>query len=132
MQFRKYRKITRTYACELSQADFEAREGKIQTLHGLATFQPGDYLARNSVDEWPISRQKVETCYRLVQAGEDGWSWYQPTDIREAAQMTEPFTVQGVLGKVGDYLVRGGESEWPVDCEIFEQDYALVEEEWAG
>jgi len=129
MQFKKYRKVTLTYARELSQEDYEVRGGKVQTLHGLATFEPGDYLARNSVDEWPISRQKVSTCYCLVQPDKDGWSWYQPTDIREAVQMTEPFIVQGVQGKAGDYLVRGGTSEWPVDREVFEREYAPVEEE---
>ncbi len=132
MHFKKYRKITLTYARELSQEEYEARGGKVQTLHGLATFETGDYLARNSVDEWPISKGKMETCYRLVQVDKNGWSWYQPTDIREAVQMTEPFTVQGVQGKAGDYLVRGGTSEWPVDREIFEREYVPVEEGQVG
>ena len=36
--------------------------------------------------------------------------------------------IEGKQGKAGDYLVLGGEGGWPVDCEIFEQSYTLVEQ----
>ena len=31
-------------------------------------------------------------------------------------------------GEAGDYLVRSGKSQWPVDREIFEASYRLIEE----
>jgi len=127
-KFQKYRKVAPTCARQLNQSDYAARGGSILTLHGVATFVPGDYLWRNSKDQWNISLHKMETCYRYLRPDQDGWNWYEPIDVRYAVQMAEPFIAQGVNGNVGDYLVMSGQSEWPVDRGIFETEYELVEE----
>jgi len=129
MQFKRYRKTTMTVARPLTEDDFLSRNGIIQTNEGPCHFMSGDFLARDAKGEWPIYRREIERNY--TQAGEsdsDGWANYQPLDIREACQMTEPFTAGGLQGQVDDYLVRSGGNEWPVECEVFEASYTPVEE----
>ena len=101
--------------------------GSIQTIHGPAAFQSGDYLGRDAKDEYPIHRETLEQNYRKVSDEDaEGFASYEPQDIREAMQMNEPFKANGVWGKPGDYLLRQGNRTWPVDREIFESSYALV------
>lgn len=59
---------------------------------------------------------------------EEGFAHYMRTDTSFAAQMPEPFTIDGMRGQAGDYLVINDGSAWPVDCEIFEQSYVEVSE----
>ena len=127
MQFQQYRKTTLTHARRLTEQDYQMRGGTIQTIHGPATFRPGDYLGRDAKDEYPIHCETLEQNYCKV-SGEDadGFASYEPQDIREAVQMHKPFEANGVRGKPGDYLLRQGNRTWPVDREIFESSYALV------
>lgn len=127
MQFKQYRKTTCTVARQLTHADFVARNGVIQTLEGERSFEVGDYLAKDAKGEWPITRAKMERDYRRVSNPDaSGFAEYQPLDVREAAQSDEPFTINGLTGKAGDYHVRSGGNEWIVDREIFENGYEEV------
>src|SRR5215469_5025986 len=116
--FQKYRKIIPTIARQFNQADYEQHGGAIQTNEGPASFEAGDYLARDAKGKCPIHQMTIESHYQCI-AGPDseGWCTFQPLDIREACQMNEEFTVRGLTGKPGDYLVRSGERAWPVERE---------------
>jgi hypothetical protein len=128
MQFRRYRKTTLIEARQLSKQDYIHRRGVIHTLEGPAAFKPGDYLARDHKGQWPISRARMERTYRRVSAPDrQGWARWQSLEIREACQMSKPFTVGGLRGKAGDYLVRGDGHAWPVNQELFRTTYTSVE-----
>lgn len=127
MQFRNYRKTSLTKARLLTQLDFQQRKGIIQTIHGPATFQVGDYLGRDAMDEYPIGRETLKQNYRKIsQEDAEGYACYRTLDIREAVQMSQAFEAGGVRGKPGDYLVKKGTRTWPVDRTIFESSYELV------
>jgi len=64
---------------------------------------------------------------KVAPEDEDGFAQYLRTDVSFAAQMPEPFTIDGMRGKAGDYLVVNEGAGWPVDREIFEQTYTPVE-----
>jgi hypothetical protein len=129
MNFRKYRKKTVTVARKLSVQDLLELKGLIQTLEGPKSFLVGDYLAKDSKGVWPIRKEKIEQDYRKVSDEDrDGFASYQPLDIREACQMNESFIIGSLTGKAGDYLVKSNSSEWPVDRQIFESSYELVED----
>jgi hypothetical protein len=69
----------------------------------------------------------MERTYRRVSAPDrHGWSRWQSLEIREACQMSRPFTVEGLQGKAGDFLVRSNGHAWPVDQELFRATYTLV------
>ena len=128
MEFKSYRKITPTVARVLTELDYDERGGIVETNEGKAAFLPGDYLARDTKGAWPIGVLNIRTNYRrLSEADEAGYVLYQPLSTRLAAQMVEPFEVDGLIGKAGDYLVKSANGAWPVDREIFEAAYALVE-----
>jgi len=129
--FRLYRKITPTMARILTEFDYDARGGIIQTNEGPKSFLPGDSLARDGKGEWPIAASTIRVGYeRLGPAATDGFVAYRSTKLHEACQMSEAFTVGTLSGKPGDYyLVREGDREWPIDREIFEASYELAEEE---
>jgi hypothetical protein len=127
IEFKAYRQITPTRARKLAQRDFETRHGIIETLEGPQPFQPGDYLAHDAKGEWPIKQATIEKKYVIVAPeDEDGFAAYIRLDSRLAAQMPEPFFIEGMHGKAGDYLVLSGGGGWSVDREIFEQTYAPV------
>lgn len=128
MQFRKYRKTALIEARQLSHQDFLQTEGIIQTLEGPASFTAGDYLARDRKGQWPIRRAKMESSYQQMSSPDcSGWARYQSLEIREACQMPQPFTAAGLRGKAGDFLVRSGGHEWPVDQELFRATYILIQ-----
>lgn len=128
MQFRRYRKTVLIEARQLSRQDYIRRRGVIRTLEGPVTFKTGDYLARDRKGEWPISRSKMEKNYRRMSAPDrQGWARWQSLEVREACQMSNPFTVNGLHGKAGDYLVRSGGHAWPVDQGLFRATYTPVE-----
>lgn len=128
MQFRRYRKTALIEARQLSRQDYIHRRGVIRTLEGPVPFKAGDYLARDRKGQWPISRSRMERTYRRVSAPDrQGWARWQSLEVREACQMSKPFTVDGLHGKAGDYLVRGGGHTRPVDQELFRATYTLVE-----
>jgi hypothetical protein len=124
LTFQHYRKITKTRARPLTEKDYQARGGTIQTIEGPATFKIGDYLGRDDKGEFPIRRAKVERDYQQITLPDaSGWAEYMPLDVREAAQVNEPFELNGQHGKAGDYIVRGSDSQWIVDRELFEASY---------
>lgn len=72
----------------------------------------------------------MQRSYRKVSSeDENGFAQYLRTDTSFAAQMPEPFIIDGMRGDTGDYLVMNGGVAWPVAREIFEQSYKLVEEQ---
>lgn len=129
--FRRYRKMQPTIARRLSEEDYQRYHGMIQTLEGTHPFQVGDYLARDNKGVWPIERTTIQkSFYCISEPDAEGWAAYQALDIREAVQMEDNFTIDGLTGKKGDYLVRStwGGTGRPVDREIFESTYALMEQ----
>lgn len=129
--FKRYCKMEPTIARRLSEEDYRLYQGKIQTLEGVHSFQVGDYLARDDKGMWPIARSTMQKrFYRVSEPDLDGWAAYQALDIREAVQMEDNFTIDGLIGKKGDYLVRStwGGTGRPVDREIFEATYILIEQ----
>jgi hypothetical protein len=129
--FRRYRKMQPTIARRLSEEDYQRYHGMIQTLEGTRPFQVGDYLARDNKGIWPIERTTIQkSFYCTSEPDAEGWAAYQALDIREAVQMEDNFIIDGLTGKKGDYLVRStwGGTGRPVDREIFESTYALMEQ----
>ena len=131
MEFRTYRKVSLTEARVLTQEDANRWGGIIYTLEGPEGFQVGDYLGRDEKGEWPIKREHIERDYQRVSAFDiNGFALYQPLDVRGACQMHHVFTVpshNSIAGKPGDYLVQSRGMQWPVDREIFERAYVLVD-----
>lgn len=130
LPFQSFRKSAPVKARPLTEDDYMQREGIIQSLEGPIGFQPGDYLARGIQDEeWPILAEEMAAHYQQIAApGADGFAFYRATDIRQALQIAESFTVRMkngdvATGKAGDYLVRSGDSAWVVDRDIFESSY---------
>lgn len=133
LQFKQYRKRTLTFARPLTLEDWSKRGALIQTLEGFAHFDVGDYLAKDSKGEWPIPKDTLENNYLPVSnISTDGWCYYRLIGIREAALTLEPVDIGTLHADAGYYLVRNqGDASghvWPVDPEIFEQGYELVEE----
>jgi hypothetical protein len=127
--FRRYKKIAPTLARLLTAQDDEERQGLVYAPEGILQFKPGDYLAKDAKGEWVIRQATMQERYRKVAAEDEaGFAPYLRTDNSFAAQMPEPFTIDGMQGKAGDYLVVNEGSGWPVDREIFEQTYALAED----
>jgi hypothetical protein len=128
--FKKYRKVARTLARVLTPQDYEERQGLIYAPEGILKFTPGDYLAKDAKGEWPIRQATMRDRYvKGAPEEEDGFAQYLRTDVSFAAQMPEPFTIDRMRGRAGDYLVLNEGGGWPVDREIFEQTYELVEEQ---
>lgn len=128
IEFKKYKKIARTRARLLTRQDYEERQGLIYAPEGILKFTPGDYVAKDAKGEWPIRQATMRERYvQVAPEEEDGFAYYLRTDASFAAQMPEPFTIDGMRGKAGDYLVVNEGAGWPVDREIFEQTYAPVE-----
>ena len=130
IEFKKYRKVAWTRARLLTVRDFEERQGLIYAPEGILQFTPGDYLAKDTKGEWPIWQTTMREKYVQV-APEDGegFACYQRIDVSFAAPLPESFIINGMRGKAGDYLVINDGASWPVDREIFEQTYKLVEQE---
>ncbi len=129
--FKRYCKMEPTIARRLTEEDYRRYRGEIETLEGAHPFQVGDYLARDDKGMYPIPRATIQKCfYRVNEPDRDGWAAYQALDIREAVQMEDNFTIDGLIGKKGDYLVRStwGGTGRPVDREIFESTYSLIEQ----
>ncbi|MBE3561132.1 MAG: hypothetical protein IMW89_18225 [Ktedonobacteraceae bacterium] len=128
--FKRYKKIARTIARVLTSQDYEERRGLVYAPEGILQFVPGDYLAKDAKGEWVIRQKTMQERYiKVACEDEDGFAQYLRTDVSFAAQMPEPFTIDGMQGKAGDYLVVNEGSGWPVDREIFEQTYELVEDQ---
>jgi hypothetical protein len=130
LNFSIYRKTALTQARLLTQADYEARAGFIQTLEGALSFEVGDYLARGSAgEEWPVRATTIlATKIPVSQPDAQGWVAYATATQVQAVQILEPFQVyreNGELfsGKAGDYLIDDGTSQWIVDQEIFKATY---------
>lgn len=122
------RKTALISARQLTTHDHDAYQGIIQTLEGPASFNAGDYLARDSKGMWPITRENIEQNYRqMSEPDQDGFARYQALHERRAIQMHSEFMVNGLHGKPGDYLVfsQGGHT-WPVDQEIFNMTYEVI------
>jgi hypothetical protein len=128
MDFKPYKRTAPTRARKLTEADHTLYHGSIATLEGPQPFLPGDYLATDAKGEWPIKQTTIEKHYRQVAAEDhEGFALYMQVRTRLAALMPEPFTIRGLQGKAGDYLVLGEYGGWPVDRELFEQTYILAE-----
>ena len=120
--------MAHTRARLLTQQDFEEQQGLIYAPEGILKFTPGDYVAKDTKGEWVIRQATMQERYVKVAPEEaDGFASYLRTDVSFAAPMPEPFTIDGMRGKAGDYLVVNEGAAWPVDREIFEQTYSLVE-----
>src|SRR5713226_2677700 len=114
MEFKTYRHIAPTRARKLTEADYTLRKGIIETLEGPQPFSPGDYIARDAKGEWPIKQETLGKKYiQVAPEDEEGFTGYMRLRPRLAAQMPVSFTIEGMHGKVGDYLVLGGEGGWP-------------------
>lgn len=129
IEFKRYKKVARTLARPLTSQDYEERQGVVHAPEGILKFTPGDYLAKDTKGEWVIWQSTMRDKYVKVSSeDEDGFAQYLRTDVSFTAQMPEPFTIDGMRGKAGDYLVINDGSAWPVVREIFEQSYVLAEE----
>jgi hypothetical protein len=128
--FKKYRKVALTTARPLTQQDYEERQGVVSAPEGILKFTPGDYLAKDAKGEWMIWQSTMQKKYIKVSSeDENNFAKYLRNDVSFAAQMPEAFTIDGMQGKAGDYLVINDGAAWPVDREIFEQSYKRVEEQ---
>jgi hypothetical protein len=127
--FKKYKKVAHTRARLLTLQDYEERQGLIYAPEGILQFIPGDYLAKDAKGEWTIRQATMRERYvKVASEDEDGFALYLRSDVSFAAPMPEPFTIDGMRGKAGDYLVVNEGAGWPVDREIFEQTYEPVEQ----
>jgi len=127
--FKKYKKVARTVARLLTAQDFEERQGVVHAPEGILKFTPGDYLAKDAKGEWTIWQTTMQEKYiKVAPEDEDGFAQYMRNDTSFAAQMPEPFIIDGMRGQAGDYLVINDGAAWPVNRGIFEQSYVLVEE----
>ena len=127
--FKKYKKVAPTQARLLTAQDYEERHGLIYAPEGILKFIPGDYVAKDAKGEWPIRQTTMRERYvKVAPEDGDGFAQYMRTDVSFAAPMPEPFTIDGMRGKAGDYLIINEGAGWPVDQEIFEQTYQIVEE----
>lgn len=127
--FKKYKKVARTVARLLTAQDFAERQGVVHAPEGILKFTPGDYLAKDTKGEWTIWQATMQEKYvQVVPEDEEGFAHYLRTDTSFAAQMPEPFIIDGMRGQAGDYLVINDGSAWPVNREIFEQSYVEVDE----
>jgi hypothetical protein len=130
IEFKKYKKVARTFARLLTSQDYEERKGVVYAPEGILKFTPGDYLAKDTKGEWTIWQSTMRDKYvKVAPEDQDGFAQYLRTDVSFAAKMPQPFTIDGMQGKAGDYLVINDGSAWPVAREIFEQSYTLVEEQ---
>ena len=131
-EWRRCTKVTPTRARVLTEADYQARQGVIDTREGPAPFAVGDYLATDDLGEYPIRKTTIEERYTLVEPSDsEGWAIYRSTEIREARRMFRVFeTDRGVIGLAGDYLMRGANGRtWPCAKTKFEQEYRWMEGE---
>lgn len=113
----------------LTSHDFEERGGLVYAPEGILQFTPGDYLAKDAKGEWVIRQATMANRYKKISDEDtEGFARYLRTDVSFVAQMPEPFVIDGMRGKAGDYFVVSESAGWPVDREIFEQTYTLVEE----
>lgn len=104
--FKRYKKVARTVARLLTTQDFEERQGVVHAPEGILKFTPGDYLAKDTKGEWTIWQATMRDKYvKVAHEDEDGFAQYIRNDTSFAAQMPEPFTIDGMRGQVGDYLV---------------------------
>jgi hypothetical protein len=130
--WQRYLKVTPTRARLLSQGDYLARSGIIHTREGDAPFLPGDYLALDTLGEYPISQKMIQLHYvrHSANADEAGFTLFLPVGPRYAIQLDEAFpTDQGLAGQPGDYLLRGQDGRsWPCARSKFEQEYRQLEE----
>ena len=126
---KRYRKITPTVARVLTEQDYQTYQGVIQTHEGPKAFLPGDYLATDGLGCWPIPIETIRAHYERVGAvDEEGYVTFLSREVREAIQMPGSFTINGLAGQPGDYLVFGHGSAWPVAREQFERSYALIDD----
>jgi len=129
IEFKRYKKVARTFARPLTAHDYEVRQGVVHAPEGILPFTPGDYLAKDMKGEWVIWQSTMQKSYTKVSSeDEEGFAQYLRTDVSFAAQMPEPFTIDTMRGKAGDYLVINDGAAWPVGREIFEQSYVLAKE----
>lgn len=130
IEFKRYKKVTPTLARLLTSQDYEERQGLVYAPEGILRFTPGDYLAKDAKGEWVLRQATVRDRYKkITDEDAEGFAQYLRTDVSFAARMPEAFVIDGMRGKAGDYLVINEGSGWPVDCEIFEQTYAMVADE---
>lgn len=129
IEFKKYKKTAPTQARLLTSQDFEERGGLVYAPEGILKFTPGDYLAQDAKGEWVIRQATMCDRYQKISDEDaEGFAQYLRTDVSFVAQMPEPFVIDGMRGKAGDYFVVNEGAGWPVDREIFEQTYALFEQ----
>lgn len=126
--FKKYKKVARTVARLLTAQDFEERQGVVHAPEGILKFTSGDYLAKDAKGEWTIWQTTMQAKYvKVTPEDEDGFAQYMRTDTSFAAQMPEPFAIDGMRGQAGDYLVINDGAAWPVNREIFEHSYVEID-----
>ena len=130
IEFKKYKKVARTLARVLNSQDYEERQGLIYAPEGILKFTPGDYLAKDAKGEWTVRQATMRDRYvKVAPEDEAGFAQYLRIDVSFAAQMPEPFTIDGMRGEAGDYLVVNEGAGWPVNREIFEQTYEPIEQD---
>ena len=102
----------------------------IYAPEGILKFTPGDYLAKDAKGEWTVRQATMRDRYvKVAPEDEAGFAQYLRIDVSFAAQMPEPFTIDGMRGEAGDYLVVNEGAGWPVNREIFEQTYEPIEQD---
>jgi hypothetical protein len=135
LTFLPFLKVAPISARQLTERDYENFKGSIQTLEGLQTFQPSDYLALGVKNEmWPMSKYTFEHRYYKVQDSDsEGFARYQRKNgVLYACQITDVFVVKRqngdvYHGKAGDYLVKSeNDNLHIVDCTIFEASYKPI------
>jgi hypothetical protein len=126
-------KVTPTRVRQLTEEDYAQRGGIIQTREGPEAFRVGDYLGHDGEGEYPISEKTIKACYARISAPDaQGWTLYQPKDVRLAIQMSGVFCIQGHRGpehgQPGDYLVSDSDGLrfWVCAREKFEAEYQLL------
>jgi hypothetical protein len=97
-----------TEARILTEEDYRAMGGQIQTNEGLSPFQVGDYLGRGWIVEqrchWPIRFTKMndpQYYRRLTEPDAEGWAFYKPLTQRRACQLPYPFKATDLEGRAG-------------------------------
>jgi len=130
LKFSFYHKVALTRARPLTEADYQERGGKIETMEGPQAFKPGDFLSRGvENEEWPTRAEKMlNSKERVGESDAEGWADYITKGTVQAAQIFEPFQVKRsngemYTGKAGDYLVVEGNSKRIVDQNIFRKSY---------
>src|SRR5260370_38326470 len=96
LPFQFFQKTALLQARQLTDADYQLRNGTIQTREGPVGFEPGDYIARGIQDvEWPLTKEHFARSYeRVSELDTEGFAFYNASDICKAYLMTESLIIR--------------------------------------